>query len=263
MSARSRVTALTLVLITCLCATPGAARAQTGGQPPDLSGYWMIPFGPVPPRRPATDFEAELIDRLRPGTVILPDSGLAELAPGDYGGLHITATALRQAQAYDPDTQRSVATTCHPPSVIHAMQGPFPIEIVQGSELLVIRMEYFDLVRVVFLDRDEHPENWPLSPVGHSIGHWEHDTLVVETRHLRPATIFNNGLEHSDRVQLTEWFRLSEDGSVLLVIQQFEDPPVFDGRAARVLPLERGEGHVYPYDCDPTYGVAIGARERD
>jgi hypothetical protein len=42
----------------------------------------------------------------------------------------------------------------------------------------------------------------------------------------------------------------------------YEDPQVFDGRAARVLALERGDEHVYPYACDPSYGVAIEQRER-
>jgi hypothetical protein len=57
-----------------------------------------------------------------------------------------------------------------------------------------------------------------------------------------------------------ERFRLSSDGSVLMVTQEFEDPEVFDGRAARLLPLLKDDDHVLPYDCDPSYGVDINNR---
>jgi hypothetical protein len=244
----------------CYGAPEGVTAAET---PPDLAGYWMIPYSPIPPRREPTPFEQAALDLLPPDTVLLRDSGLFEMPPGDYGGLRVRPQALAQARTYDPEIQRAFATTCQPPSVIHAMQGPFPIEIFQATELIVIRMEYYDLVRIVFLDRDDHPTQWPHSPVGHSIGRWDGDTLVVDTRFLSAATIFNNGLDHSSDVRLTERFRLSSDRSTLLVTQLFEDPQVFEGRAARLLPLERGEGHVYPYACDPTYGLAIESREQD
>ena len=69
------------------------------------------------------------------------------------------------------------------------------------------------------------------------------------------------GLDHSDRFELTERFRLGDDGNTLAVTQEFGDPAVFEGKAARVFTLNRGEGHVYPYDCDPSYGLAIDSRE--
>ena len=110
--------------------------------------------------------------------------------------------------------------------------------------------------------RCAQPSNdWPLSGVGHSIGRWEGDTLIVETARLKPGTLFNNGIDYSEQIRLTERFRLGTDGSTLVVTQEFKDPNVFIGAAARVLPLERIEGHVYPYECDPGYGLAIESRE--
>jgi hypothetical protein len=189
---RPRVLLSTLA-VTASVVGYGAPGSVTAAEPPaDLSGYWMIPYGGVPPRREPTAFEQTALDLLPPNAVLLRDSGLFEMPPGDYGGLRVRPQALEQARAYDPEVQRAFATTCQPPSVIHAMQGPFPIEIFQATELIVIRMEYFDLVRIVFLDRDDHPAEWPHSPVGHSLGHWDGDTFVVETRFLSAATIFNN-----------------------------------------------------------------------
>jgi hypothetical protein len=244
-----------------LLVAAGPARAAEAV--PDLSGYWMITFDPLPPHRDPTPLEQTLIDAMADDAVILGDAGLPEFSPGDYGGLEIHDAALAALEGYDPDLQRTVSNTCKPPGLIYSMQGPFAIEIFQADSLIVVKMEYYDAVRIIFLDDTEHPDDWPLSSAGHSIGHWDGETLVVDTARLEPATLFNNGLEHTDGVRLIERFKLSEDRQTLVVTQEFEDPAVFAGRGARVLSLERGEGHVFPYDCDPAYGLAIETRERD
>jgi hypothetical protein len=229
---------------------------------PDLSGYWMISFGAVPPAREPTAFEQASLDALDADTLLLADSGLVEFPPGEYGGLQVTPAALSAAATYDVETQRQVATTCQPPSIIYSMQGPFPMEIFQGPELIVIKMEYYDVVRIIFMNESEHPADWPHSVTGHSIGHWEGDTLIVETAYIQAATMLNNGLDHSDDIKLTERFRISDDGKKLLILQEYEDPMVFAGKAARLIPLDKSAGHVYPYACDPSYGAAIDNRER-
>jgi hypothetical protein len=231
------------------------------GAQPDLSGYWMISFGPVPPNRPATPLEQSLIDQLAPGTLLLADTGLVEFPPGNFGGLTVTEEARAKAASYDVETQRDVSTTCRPPSIIYSMQGPFPLEIFQGRDLIVIKMEYFDVVRIVFMNEAGHPQDWPHSVTGHSIGRWEGDTLVVDTAFIQSATMLNNGLDHSDDLKLRERFRLSDDGQTLVLTQEYDDPAVFAEHAARLIPLGKSDGHVYPYDCDPGYGAAIDGRE--
>ena len=41
---------------------------------------------------------------------------------------------------------------CRPPSIVYALQGPFPIEIFQSDVFIVMKLEYYDLVRIIFLD---------------------------------------------------------------------------------------------------------------
>jgi hypothetical protein len=41
------------------------------------------------------------------------------------------------------------------------------------------------------------------------------------------------------------------------VSQQFTDAGSFDGTAARIFSFSRADDHVYPYDCDPSYGIAL------
>jgi len=230
---------------------------------PDLSGYWMISFGAIPPNRPASAFEQSLIDLMPPGTRLLADSGLVEFPPGNFGGLEVSPEAAARAAQYDVEVQRNVSTTCRPPSIAYSMQGPFPVEIFQGRDLIVIKMEYFDVVRIISLNDTSDPESWPHSVAGHSTGHWEGDTLVVDTTRIQSSTFLNNGLDHSDDLHILEHFRLSPDGKTLGILQEYEDPAIFKGRAARLIPLDRGAAgeHVYPYDCDPGYGISIQSRE--
>lgn len=232
---------------------------------PDLSGYWMISFGPIPPSREATAEEQAMIDALPAGTILLADSGLREFPAGEFGGMDVSEAAREKAAQYDPSVQVELGSTCRPPSIIYSMQGPFPMEVYQGRDLIVIKMEYFDVVRLIHLNMDSHPENIPATVSGHSIGHWEGDTLVVDTINIRESTFLNNGLDHTEDMHLVENFRLSDDGEKLFIMQEYEDPTVFAGRSARLIPLNKGGENdvVWPYDCDPSYGAAIESREQN
>jgi hypothetical protein len=254
---RRRVQAIAAGVIAAFLCTGAAAQSETGS---GIAGFWSMRFGPMPPGRSPSAVESEMMAGFPDDVVILGDAGATEFPPGDYGGLAIHESLREAARDYDPGTQTTVALTCKPPGVIYSMQGPFPIEIFEGRDLMVIKLEYFDLVRVIFMNEDEHPADWPHSQTGHSIGHWEGDTLVVDTEKLQAGTLFNNGVDYSEGVHLIERFRLA-DPNTLIVTQQFSDPASFDGTGARVLAFSRGNDHVYPYDCDPSYGLSMDSRE--
>ena len=244
MNAGARAIALLLTaLLTC-----AASAAVAAGKHPDLSGFWNLGRG-KPVQDPA------LAARIAPNTVVLDDVGPIELGIMDFGGLKLKPSALARAKSWNIKDEMTVANACRIPSIVYAMQGPFPIEIFQGTELTVIRMEYFDMTRVIFTDGRGHlPADGPHTKTGDSIGHWEGDTLVVETTHLKESTITNNGLDHSANLKLIERFRLSADRKRLLSTQEFEDPEVLDNRGARFITWDRVPGdHVHAYDCDPSF----------
>jgi hypothetical protein len=241
-------------------AAPVAVVSAQAPQGHGIAGFWSMSRAPTPPRRAPTPAESELMAHFPEHAVVLADSGATEFPPGDYGGLAVHAALREAAKDYDPENQTDVSLTCRPPGVIYSMQGPFPIEIFEGRDLVVIKLEYFDLVRVIFMNETSHPDDWPHSQTGHSVGRWEGDTLVVDTAKLVPGTLFNNGVDYTESVHLLERFRLA-DRDTLIVTQQFEDPGSFEGTAARVMSFTRGDDHVYPYDCDPTYGLAIDSRQ--
>ena len=199
-----RLTILLAATATALACAPASAKS---GDPahPDFTGYWGPSFK-------KSQMPADLQAKLPPNTVVLDDTGVAEFPPGEYGGLIPTAKAKARADTWKPEDEMTLARVCLPQSVIYAEQGPFSMEIEQAPGLVVIRYEYFDQVRLIHTDGRPHlPANAPHTKVGDSIGHWEGNTLVIDTDHLEASTITNNGLDHSDNVHLVERYRLSPD----------------------------------------------------
>ena len=222
-----------------------AVGAQPGKV--NLGGFWNLARQSVPP-------DPDLMRRVAPNTVLLNDTGAAEFGPLEFGGLKLKPAALERAKNWKPADDMTVSTACRVPSIIYAMQGPFPMEVHQGTELIVMRLEYFDMVRVIFMDgRPDQPAKAPHTKTGFSRGHWEGNVLVVETTHLKEATITNNGLDHSDGVRVIERFKLSPDGKQLWATQEFEDPAVLDNRGVRFIVWNRADDYVHAYDCDPSF----------
>lgn len=247
------------ILLAAMMATVVAYVPAASAEPPPTKAAKLIDGFWLPKNDDHNPYGKVLIDKLPKGTHILIDTGLVpEFAVGDYGGLKVTQRALDEVKKFDAAKQRSPSEACIPPSMTYVMQSPFPMEVHIASELIVIKSEYYDMVRIIFMDGRKHPgPDVPHTKPGHSIGHWEGDELVVDTTHVAAATMLNNGFNHSDDMHVIERFRVSPDGKTLWVTQLYEDPAVFEGPAARYITFSRGpaDGFVYPFDCDPGYSA--------
>ena len=241
-----------LALVAAAAALAGTPVSAKSGDPahPDLSGYWgpAIRNDPMP---------KDLKAKLPPNTVVLDDTGPAEFPREVYGGLILTPAAKAVADAWKPEDEMTLSRVCQPQSVVYAEQGPFPWEIEQAPGLLVFRYEYYDQVRLIHTDGRPHlPADAPHTKMGDSIGHWEGDTLVIDTDHIAASTITNNGLNHSDNIHMVERYRLSADGKRLEASQWFSDPETIENNGARFISWTREPGkHIYPYECDPSFAV--------
>ena len=223
-----------------------AASAPLVSAHPDLSGFWNLDL--KTPRDPG------LMALVPANTVFMDDTGPVEFPAGNYGGLIPTPAAQAAIKKWNPRDQLKPENACRAPSIVYALQGPFPIEIFQSDAFIVMKLEYYDLVRIIFLDGRKPEADFPHSTTGFSSGHWDGSTLVVYTSHLEAATVTNNGLDHSDNIQVTERFRLSPDGKVLMATQEYEDPAMIENRGVRFIAWRRQAGqHVYPYECDPGF----------
>jgi hypothetical protein len=214
---------------------------------PNLEGFWNLDFESTP--------DAALLAKLPPGTAVIEDAGAPEYPRMEFGGLKLTPGALARAEAWRPEDEMTLQKVCSPPSIVYALQGPFPFEVDQTPGLIVFRYEYYDQVRLIFMDGRGHPPpDAPHTKMGHSIGHWEGDELVVDTTHIAPSTITNNGLDHSDQIHMVERYKLSADGTRLMATQWFDDPEVLENDGGRFIQWVKHDGeYIYPYECDPTF----------
>ena len=97
---------------------------------------------------------------------------------------------------------------CLPPGVPYIYFRPHPFEFVQGAGRALMYFEYDHFVREIFMDGRPHPADLDPTWMGHSIGHYEGDTLVVDTVGFNDKTWLDRiGHPHSDQLHLVERFR--------------------------------------------------------
>jgi hypothetical protein len=246
MTTKRPLIALVAQVTALLLATPATAQDH-----PDLSGFWGPDF--------ITDTSIRmpgLLEQLPDDAVLIEDVGAAEFPRGEFGGLVLTPAAADRAANWNAEQEMQINRVCLPPSIVYAVQGPFPFEVHQTPELIVFRYEYFDQVRLIFMDGRTVPENMPHSKMGFSTGHWEGAELVVETTNIAASTITNNGLDHTDDIRMIERYRLSDDGTRLHATEWFSDPAVLETDGARYITWTARPGeHVFPYECDPSFAL--------
>jgi len=99
-------------------------------------------------------------------------------------------------------------------------------EIELQDDRVVMRNEFFDSERIVYMDGREHPEQGERTNEGHSIGWWEDDVLVVDTTQFADyrSTFPGTGLPSGAEKHLIERYALSEDGTRILIEFVLEDP---------------------------------------
>ena len=141
---------------------------------------------------------------------------------------------------------------CLPAGMPAMMIAVLPIEIVQTPKLVVVLAEDHMEVRRIRIDQKMPPLDEVVPGYyGYSVGHWDGDTLVVETRGIRDDILFLD-IPHSNKATLTERIRLTA-ADKLEVKFHMEDPDV----------LNRPYEFVYTYKKNPTYQIAEYVCEND
>ncbi len=147
----------------------------------------------------------------------------------------------------------SPALRCNPSSPLKLWDQPgHPVEIRVDGDEVVIRAEFMDSVRIVYLDAAGHPEKVEPSTLGHSIGRWEGEVLVVETARFEPGVLLPNGagILNSPEMVLTERLSVNEEGD-LLIDWTAVDPVHFTGPVTGQRVMARTDSQVEPYECVP------------
>jgi hypothetical protein len=114
--------------------------------------------------------------------------------------------AFRAAQKQGENVQ-SEAANCVPPGLPGIMTQPYPIEFLYQPGKVVMLIEAYMQFRTVHTDGRKHPEDPDLTYMGHSIGHWEGDTLVIDSVGFTTSTQIASGVPHSDQLRVVERIR--------------------------------------------------------
>ncbi len=135
-------------------------------------------------------------------------------------------------------------------------------QIVQSPGYVMILVEMVHDARIIRI-QDQHTPGPIRKWMGDSIGHWEGDTLVVETRNFRPEQSFRGS---SESTVVTERFtRVGKDQ----IIYRFtvDDPATFTSSFTGELPFVTVDANIYEYAChEGNYalpGILSGAREAE
>lgn len=130
------------------------------------------------------------------------------------------------------------AVKCYMPGIPRATYMPFPFQIVQTPDAVLVAYEFASASRVIYMNRPDFEapfDTW----MGHSRGNWEGETLVVDVSSQVPDTWFDSsGNHHTERVHVTERYTATGPNS-LLYEATIEDPNVFTRPWKVSLPLYR------------------------
>jgi hypothetical protein len=173
------------------------ASSASAATPPSLSGLWAISN---------RSMRGPLDQNMKP-----------------IQGETLTAEGAARKKAARPGFDPSALCL---PALPRHLTGPYPIQIVQEPGIVVTLFEWNTIFRVVYLDGRPHPD--PLVEtrwMGHSVGRWEGDVLVVETTNFNgKGWLTGDGVAVSDKARLTEWISRAADGKTLQIKTRLEDP---------------------------------------
>lgn len=176
---------------------PRATEYQEVLQWPDWTGIWY------------PDWSALFSDRAKP-PVLTPK---AQAKLDAYNEKYKDGGPPLYAQA-----------NCLPPGMPGMMQQPYPIEFLYSPGRVTLITEAYEQVRRIYLNQ-ELPEDPDLFFKGNSVGHWEGDTLIVDSNGFSLLTPIAPGIDHSAKMTTRERIYLTGPGQMVDEIT-IEDPEV-------------------------------------
>jgi hypothetical protein len=180
-----------------------APAPRTPDGKPDLSGVWQAE---------GQEFFRDLASGLKPGEVTMQP----------------WASALEKERVAREHGEDPLAR-CLPHGVPRInTNGLFPFKIIQTPKLVVILYEQLNLFRQIFLDGRRLVNNPNPTWLGYSTGHWDGDTLVVETSGFNDKTWLDTMQGHpaSDALHVIERLRRPNFGT-LEVVATIDDPKAY------------------------------------
>jgi hypothetical protein len=244
-------------LVAALIVTGGIRRVSGQAQParpartadgkPNLTGIWQVM------NTANWDIQAH---EARTGPVVALGASFAVPAgPGVVDGGEIPyqpAAAKKKAEnganwmTLDPEVK------CYMPGIPRATYMPFPFQIVQSTDTILMAYEFASASRVIRMNSKEQSPApaW----MGWSVGKWDGDTLVVDVTDNEERTWFDRaGDFHSDELHVVERYSLMDQNTLNYEVT-IEDPKVFTRPWKMSMPIYRHlekNAQLMEYKCVP------------
>jgi hypothetical protein len=173
----------------------------------------------------------------------------------------LTPAGEKAVAGYDPFKDDPVFR-CDPVAIRRVWGAPStPLEIVRNGADVVLHHEWMDVRRVIHMNMKTHPKDGARSSLGHSIGHWEGDMLVIETANYS-AGVLNQyveqpgqptkGLLHSAALTTVERLRVDAAKQRLVVEVDMTDPEFFKQAFPRAtMEYSPSDLKIEPFKCSP------------
>ena len=154
--------------------------------------------------------------------------GGAAAGPRLYGGTELTDAGEKAAADFKRDDNPRFH--CEATSIVFDWTFDGPVNrITQNKDTIIVEYGQFGLKRTIYMNMKEHPQNVKSSRAGHSIGHWEGDTLVVDSVGFLPGFL-NTPVRNSDKLHVVEQFSLDPNKMSLTRRYVAEDPMYLKGK---------------------------------
>ena len=149
-------------------------------------------------------------------------SARLKMFDGNYPLLDRAASVRARYDAGD-----KVLRGCTKWTMPRLMANPLPMELVRSGENILQRFEEDDNVRTIYMSDGTSESTRERSSLGYSKGHWDGDTLVVETSRMVPERLDDHGTPFSAAMHLLERYSLAENGNRLDYVLTITDPNTF------------------------------------
>ena len=170
--------------------------------------------------------------------------GAAAIVPGSVGVVqgdgqipYTPAAAMKKAENAAHWIDRDPELKCYLPGIPRATYMPYPFQIVQSGSKIQMIYTFSNAARTIHLDQVAGPpdDTW----MGHSVGHWDGDTLIVDVTHFNDKTWFDRaGDFHSDALHVVERFTPMAADALRYEVT-IEDPKVFTRPWTIAMPIYR------------------------
>jgi len=197
--------------------------AQAATAPPDLTGIWQ-----------RVGYTAATTAERGQTPPLLPEAA--------------KVYAEHKAAAAKGDKTQDLATVCLPEGIPRLMLKAEPFEILQRPTLLAFVYQVNRLPRVVYLNEQPTTDDSGYY-LGTSVGKWQDDELVIETRNFNDLTLLDDaGLPHSDQLRVLERLSVIDGGKRLRNRITIEDPATFRTPWTTTVTYQRLPGYQMPED---------------